>query len=894
MTYFRLILLLFLIAGTPWIHAQSLDETMVNEVYENAKLPAVLKQFRKDYKVKIAYDDQLVSGISINLVIEKATVTEALKQILTSANLDYLWVNDKIVIVPKTQSIGSSEESKKTNLTINGTVKDAVTGETLPNALIQIDGTTVGTASNVDGFFTLVKVPSDTATLAISYLGYMPKRIKLSPDLSLKNLSITMQTDVQVLEDITIYDSYNQSMEVTNTVSKVSFNPRSMTSLPSLGELDLFKTIQLMPGISGENESSANLIIRGSLPSQNLVLLDGFTIYHLDHFFGLFSALNPDVVKDVQVYKGGFESKYGGRVGGVVDIVGKTGNTNEPTLNLGLNLISTRATLEAPIGKKINTLISFRRAFTDVIQSGLYTKLFKIARRNDEQIARPIENERLDEIQPDFFFTDFNSKFSYRPTNKDIISLSIYAGLDNLSGNTTTRVEDNAANAFFEETLNETTEWGNNGISLKWGRQWSSTYYSNLRLSVGNFFKDYGFRYNSELNIADSVTMFNANFSQKNEINDVNLSFDNEIIINDKVRLEGGLSFVSHDISYKTFVSDSLANNDNAQGDIASLYATLKADVTPQLSASLGFRLNHHETNEESYNEPRIGLNYKISESLNLKAAVGKYHQFVNQIVYDDPYQGNQNFWVFSNVDGAPIVESNHYIAGFTYQLGGFLIDIEGYIKNLNGLTEFNLVPFFNSEELDDLGFLVNGNGRMKGIDFLVQKEVGKYKGWVAYSLGRSEQSFDQVNDGAYYPSLQDRRHELKFINMFNTGKWHFSSSWIYGSGRPYAEFEVNYLTDESNVVTDFAVVKTNRNQLRLPNYHRLDLSVSYDIVWGNSTGQMGLSVFNVYGRKNIKTRRLNVAELQASLGTTNQPELTYRDLVLIDFTPSLFINFTF
>ena len=129
---------------------------------------------------------------------------------------------------------------------------------------------------------------------------------------------------------------------------------------------------------------------------------------------------------------------------------------------------------------------------------------------------------------------------------------------------------------------------------------------------------------------------------------------------------------------------------------------------------------------------------------------------------------------------------------------------------------------------------------------------------------------------------------------MFNTGKWHFSSSWIYGSGRPYAEFEVNYLTDESNVVTDFAVVKTNRNQLRLPNYHRLDLSVSYDIVWGNSTGQMGLSVFNVYGRKNIKTRRLNVAELQASLGTTNQPELTYRDLVLIDFTPSLFINFTF
>lgn len=894
MTFQRFIFLSFFMAYTAVSHAQSLDEVIINEVYKNTSLSNVLKQLRNDYKVKIAYDDRLVSGITVNATLVNKPLTEALELILFNDALEYLVVNNKIVIVPKTEEPGTINTTKKDNITVQGIIKDETSGETLPNALIRIGGTSKGTTTNVDGFFTILDVPSDTTTLHISYLGYMSKQIRLKPGIDLENLSVYMQTDIKLLDDITIRDSYNKSIEVTDEVSKIAFNPRSMTSLPSLGELDLFKTIQLMPGVSGENESSANLIIRGSLPSQNLVLLDGFTIYHLDHFFGLFSALNPDVVKDVQVYKGGFESKYGGRVGGVVDIVGKSGNTNKPTLNLGLNLISFRATLETPIGKKLNTLISLRRSFTDAIQSGLYNKLFKIARTNDEQITRPLDDPRLDEIQPDFFFTDFNGKFSYRPTNKDIIALSIYAGVDNLTGNTTTRIEDDQVSAFFEETLSEITEWGNNGFSLKWGRQWNNMHYSNLRMSIGNFFKDYNFDYNYELNLPDSVVLFDTNFRQENKINDVNLSFDNEVLINDRVRFEGGISLVGHEISYKTFVGDSLASDDSDEGSISSLYATIKLDVTPKLSASIGARLNYHEANDQSYNEPRLSLNYKISESLNFKAAVGKYHQFVNQIVYDDPYQGNQNFWVFSNIDGAPIVESDHYIAGLTYQFGSFLIDMEGYIKDLNGLTEFNLVPFFNSDEFDDVGFLVNGSGRMRGIDFLIQKEVGKYKGWVAYSWSKSEQSFAQVNNGEYYPSLQDRRHEVKFINMFNMGKWHFSSSWIYGSGRPYAEFEVDYITDDSELVNDFSVVKTHRNNLRLSHYHRLDLSVSYDLAWGNNTGQVGLSIFNAYGRKNIKTRKLNIAELQAAIGTTNQPDLTYRDLVLIDFTPSLFMNFTF
>ena len=178
---------------------------------------------------------------------------------------------------------------------------------------------------------------------------------------------------------------------------------------------------------------------------------------------------------------------------------------------------------------------------------------------------------------------------------------------------------------------------------------------------------------------ADSVTRFNAGFRQENNIDDVNLSFDNEVLINDRLRLEGGISFIGHEISYKTSLEDSLVSDDNEEGNISSFYATAKAELTKKLSASLGVRINYHEINDQYYNEPRFSLNFKATEKLNLKAAVGKYHQFVNQIVYDDPYQGNQNFWVFSNFDGAPVVESDHIIAGFTYQLNGFLVDVEGY-----------------------------------------------------------------------------------------------------------------------------------------------------------------------------------------------------------------------
>ena len=886
--------LIGIIILTPlFVQAQTEEHVViVNETFANASLAKVLRTLRKNYDLKIAYDNELINHIKVNVKIKDDELNECLERIFEGTDLEYITVNGKIVIVPKQHD--TVNHPSNYNFKVTGIIKDEQSGETLPNALIKIRGTNKGTVSNKDGFFTILSVPNDTCKLEIRYVGYHRKIVSLSSDSDLSNLLIGLANNAEMLEDIIVTDQYENTLQVSATPSKIAFNPKSLTSLPSLGEHDLFKTLQLMPGISGTNESSSGLVIRGSLPSQNLVLLDGFTIYHLDHFFGIFSALNSDIIKDVQIYKSGFGSKYGGRVSGVVDITGKNGNSNQPKFNFGANLVSMRGSAEVPISKKFSIMASLRRAYTDAIQSGLYKKLFDIARKNDEQLRRPeaLNIPQLEELEPTFHFNDFNTKLSYKPTDKDIVSFSLYGGTDLLTINNANDAE--IVNLNFSESLDETTEWGNVGFSLRWGRQWSEKFYSNLRLSASDFFRNYSFNYGLDIDSADFAETSTYNLEQQNDIGDINLAIDNEWLVDDRTTIDFGLSTIGHGISYITSSADEIIEESDDSGAIASLYGNVKLKITEKLEFTGGIRINYHGTNDEEYREPRIALNYKLSNRLNLKAAAGKYHQFVNQILYDNPYNGTQNFWAFSTNEGIPVVSSNHYVFGATYKSKSFIFDIEAYYKDLDGITEFNLVPFYVREGFLNFGFFTNGKGRIRGLDFLLQKETGKHTGWIAYTLSRALQSFPSVDNGTFYPSLQDQTHELKVVNMIRLGKWDLSSTWIYGSGKPFAEFDILYFNND-NKVEDFVAIKDHKNPSRLPSYHRLDLSAAYNFkIQSKYLMQVGLSIFNAYGHVNIKNRKLDISELTKIIGTEVRLPPTYRDLELIDFTPSIFVNLSF
>jgi ferric enterobactin receptor len=880
----RISIVLIFLTGS--VTAQSI---IVNENFVDTELADALKRIRKNYGVKIAYDNQLVESIRVTENIQNAPLDQALKKLLDGTGLGHRSLNDKVIIIPQ-PSPPPNVLPVRTDISVSGVIKDEETGETLPNATVYITGTMSGTTTNTDGFFSLVKIPSDTCSVTINYLGYVAQKIYLRDIKDLNKMFVSLRADRKVLKEVVVTDSYESPLEVTDEVSKSAFDPKALTSLPSMGEHDIFRTLQLLPGVGGTNESSAGLVIRGSVPSQNLVLLDGFTIYHLDHFFGVFSAINADFIKDVQIFKGGFEAKYGGRVSGVVDITGKSGNTNYVKGTFGINLISTNATIEIPIGKKVSMLFSTRRAYSDLIQSNLYRNLFDVARNNDDQIKRPFENAKLDAIDPTFYFYDFNSKVTYRPSRKDNISLSIYGGKDDLSGNKADSLSDISQNISFKETLEESTVWGNNGLSLRWGRQWTTKFYTNFKISGSNFFRDYDFKYSYRLDSTSFNQQGNFEFVQENRVDDSNLAIDHEWLISKRLTLEFGLSAMEYKIHYKTAANGTVGDERDEKGNIGSLYTTAKIRLSEKLQASIGIRSNHHQINKEWYTEPRVALNYKINNQFSLKGAVGRYYQFVNLIQYDDPYVGIQNFWAFSNKNGVPIIESNHYIAGATLRLNGFLFDVEGYYKDVEGVVEFNPVPYFVKDGVLDQGLLVNGSGRMSGVDFLIQKEVGKYKGWISYSWSKSLHSFPSIEDGTFYPSLQNQPHEIKLINMLRLGRWDLSCTWVYGSGKPFPEYQITYFTDSNGNVEDFVVTKDQKNYNRLPAYHRLDVSASYNFLIGKAFGQIGLSIFNIYDQKNVKTRKLNIPFLERTLQTPNQPLPEYRDLQLIGFTPTFFL----
>jgi hypothetical protein len=371
---------------------------------------------------------------------------------------------------------------------IKGYILDASSGESLPYANITVKGMRIGATSDKDGYFIMVNPPVGVDTLEVYYIGYTTQIINLvDKDLS-EPLIVNMKQSLSETETITIIAEDYQIWKTADEVSQVTLSPLQLSTLPNLGEVDIFRSLQLLPGISGVGDGSASLYVRGGTPDQNLVLLDGMTVYHVDHFFGFFSAFNADAIKDVQVYKGGFPAAYGGRLSSVVDLTGKTGDINKTRVGVGLNLLSFSGILELPLFNNSSLVISGRRAYTDIIQSGFYTNLYDFISNEDSSQPRVVSGsgrgggpgggmrgQVQEETRPAFYFYDLNAKLSYTPTRSDNFSLSFYSGKDNLNdsqelGGLNFRGPGNTNNQdiFGTRTREEITDWGNIGASFRW------------------------------------------------------------------------------------------------------------------------------------------------------------------------------------------------------------------------------------------------------------------------------------------------------------------------------------------------------------------------------------------------------------------------------------------
>lgn len=879
---------------------QHSKEIKFRENFQDKLLRIVLLELKLNYDLTFEYEDALLQDIRITTSLRKSTLEYAMKKILANTTIVFEIKSPRTIQLfhkkEKPKVDWSTVAPTRQNFDLTGLIKDKKTGETLPFANVLIKGSTNGITTNIDGYFTLFKVPSDTIVLEVSYIGYQLKQFRLTPETNIEQIEILLEDFGVQLEEVVIKATKEEQMLSASTgVSQLSIAPAALSKIPSYGEKDIFRSLQLLPGISGSHESSSGLYIRGGTPDQNLVLFDGFTVYHVDHLFGFFSAFNANAIKDVQLYKGGFDAKYGGRLSSVVELTGKEGNTEEFNMGVGLSLLSTNGFVEAPFANgKGSFLLAGRRSF----QSNFYTNIFEAYTESAETTntnTPPGRSGRIGgvEIQPNTYFYDLNAKTTFRPNSKDVFSLSFYSGKDNLdnSRNTDESAFRNrggtATNFSFDRKNTDLTEWGNWGTSAKWSRRWNNRFYSNANLSYSNYFSEREQSNITTITRADSTTTRNNGSYEQNDLKDITLKVDNEFKLSKKNALDFGVQAIWNTIDYQFTQNDTTTIIDrNDKGLTSIFYIQDKHTFGEKLILKGGLRTSHYSITNKLYFGPRAAMTYLLSNRIKLKAAWGKYHQFANRIVREDIQQGSRDFWLLADDDKVPISSSLHHIVGGSYETTNWLFDIESYYKTMDGLSEYStrFVPsgFGRNQTIAYEEFFHTGTGIAKGIEFLLQRKVGKFTGWASYTLGEVKYDFEAFGALPFFAN-QDVTHELKLVGNYKIGKFTLGATFIYATGKPYtAPTGFYHLQLLDGTTSDFFEV-SDKNTIRFDDYHRLDLSGTYDFYLGQSKASMGLSLTNIYNRKNTWYNEYEVID----------GELLETNVTLLGFTPSLFFNWT-
>ena len=646
---------------------------------------------------------------------------------------------------------------------IVGYVVDATNGEALPFANVVVKEKDRGATTNEEGYFVIVNVPTGQCILSVSYMGYTTK------DLVVQNrtgkrppLRIDLEISTLNLEAVEVVADQYQIMKSSDEVSKITVAPRQLNFLPNLGEVDIFRSLQLLPGVSGSGDGSSGLYIRGGTPDQNMILLDGMSIYQVDHFFGMFSAFNADAIKDVQLWKGGFPAKYGGRLSSVIELTGRSGDKKRKRFGLGANLLSGQMLYETPTFWKGTWLISIRRSYTDYLQSPFYNQMYKFVFGDDTpqymQNRRQFNQDGTSAFQtnviPIFNFYDINSKFTFTPNDKDVFNVSVYVGHDNLDKET--RIEGirvrrrpgqgqggfgggNALTATRADDSN--TQWGNRGLSMRWARRWSDRFYSGLQMATSLFNSDYTRNlYSIEASVG---TPFNL--AELNQVADMSFRWDNTWNATEKNIVEFGTSFTDLYTQYKIDYYDTVTVADiTSESFLLNFYLQDKwqpirsMDITGGIRVAIPtyladpsalFTFNTVEFNaDKPYIEPRLSFGWNLSDRIRLKGAWGHYHQFVNNIRVEDVLQGNSNFWLVSDENFRPGF-SEHYILGLQYNSPMHLFSMEGYYKTLDNLVEFSRR---NTRNADYGNFFFFGDGAAQGVELLAQKKAGVINGWIS------------------------------------------------------------------------------------------------------------------------------------------------------------------
>ena len=843
-------------------------ETTINKfAYYSAD--KVLDEIAKDYKLKIKYQQDRLEKYELEEQFNETKLSEVLHTICKRTQSKF-YINKagEICVIGRDENENENAvqvveryhgQPTRFKFNVTGKVVDIRNGEPLPYVTLGISGTTIGVYTNVDGGFTLTNVPSDTSIIFFTYLGCETYHWCLSPTEKLDGKLIELSPSTKTLQTVKISAKQVETFKLNEKTSMIKLTPEKIATLPNVGEKDIFRAYQLMPGVSAANENSAGLYVRGGTPDQVLVLYDGFTVYNVEHLFGFYSAFNSNAIKSVDLYKGSFESKFGGRLSSVVDITGKEGNKKYFNGGVDLSLMSLNAFVEAPIGKKITTFFSYRRSYQGLLYDAIFNKYSKSTTQTQTQGGGRFARSNASNKVTSFFY-DMNAKFTYKPTNKDVVALSFYDGKDKLDNSIKP-----SSNGFgppggtggggFSINQTDLTKWGNIGGSLKWSRQWHKKFYSNSLLSYSNYFS------NRDNSTSGSFTDASGNSHdikngtlENNNLDDYTAKTDFEYKPINSNSIEFGVAATHNKIKYTYSQNDTSTIIDkNSNGNTIANYLQDRIKLFhSKLEILPGIRYTYFDVTQKFYTEPRLNMSYNITDKIKLKSSYGTYYQFAKRVIKEDILQGSRDFWLLSDDKKIPISVSTQYVLGASYENKKWLFDVESYYKEMSGLSEYTLrfTPSIGTISYNE--YFYTGKGYTRGIDFLLQKKEGKYNGWIAYTLAEAMNQFNVYGNNYFYAS-NDVKHEFKTVHMYKWKDWDFSLSWIYATGKPFTAPEGGYTVSLLDGSTKDYITVSEKNGKRLPDYHRLDIAATYNFKFKNgNNGSIGFSIFNLYARKNV------------------------------------------
>lgn len=682
--------------------------------------------------------------------------------------------------------------------TYSGYVLDGSSGEGLPGANVYFEGTGIGAATNVDGYFVLANVPAGRYTLRITYLGFeaVELPLELRPGESLRR-DFELRPQPLSLEEVQV--SGKRVERQTNVqMSRVKLNVRQLRGMPQVGEADLMRTLQALPGVLTTAEFSTGLVIRGGNTDQNLILLDGITVYNPSHLGGLFSSFILDVIKEADLIKGGFNAEYGDRLSAVLNVRSREGNQKHFDGKLSVSLLSAQSTLEGPIGEGA-WVMAGRRTYFDQIFKGT-------------------------DLYFPYYFYDLQGHVFQDLTDRDRVSFSWYVGRDNL----------------LFDALGLSAGWGNQTFSGNYRKLVSSRLVSHWMLAQSRF--DTRFDLGGDLGLTSS-----------NIINDLTFQTDWNYFASQTTEFTFGTQVKDLAIGYKSTFLDSTIFNVNQSPLEGVVYGKVKRWVTPRLMVEPGLRVTYYDGHPTKwFFDPRFNVKYLLTPDRYLNGAVGLYHQFI-ETVQDDFNPSILDQWVA--VDGSVEPASSvQVVLGYEEYVGNmYRIQVEGYYKTLNNMLTFieqraTDDEILSSEKLFDSFDLASGYAT--GLEFFLQKQAGRLNGWLSYTYSVARK---KLNGQEYY-SNWDRRHAFNIVtNMVLSNKWELNWRWTYQSGQPYTPILGFYMEKLPHEPGPFyQSISGGRNSLRYPPYHRLDLGVIRHYQVRGAQVDLFLQVVNAYWRENI------------------------------------------